>query len=141
MATAVVAVATGDGIRRIFYSLGVKGMVTGGRTMNPSTAQLLEAVQGGALRRGRDPAEQQEHHPRRRAGRRPHQEGRLRGAHAASPKASPRCWPTTPKRPVPTAKAMISAAENVVAGEVTQAVRDSSCDLGPIKEGDFLGIA
>ncbi len=42
---AVVAVATGDGIRRIFYSLGVQGIVTGGQTMNPSTAQLLEAVE------------------------------------------------------------------------------------------------
>ena len=43
--TAVVAVATGDGIRRIFHSLGVQGIVTGGQTMNPSTAQLLEAVE------------------------------------------------------------------------------------------------
>ena len=29
----------------------------------------------------------------------------------------------------------------MVAGEVTRAVRDSSCDVGPIAEGDFLGIA
>ena len=43
--TAVVAVATGDGIRRIFHSLGVQRIVTGGQTMNPSTAQLLEAVE------------------------------------------------------------------------------------------------
>jgi uncharacterized protein len=28
-----------------------------------------------------------------------------------------------------------------VAGEVTQAVRDSSCDVGPITTGDWLGIA
>jgi hypothetical protein len=35
---------------------------------------------------------------------------------------------------------MGQAAGNVVAGEVTQAVRDSSCDVGPIAEGDFLGI-
>ncbi|MET0739051.1 MAG: DAK2 domain-containing protein, partial [Acidimicrobiales bacterium] len=40
--TAVVAVCTGDGIRRIFHSLGVQGVVLGGQTMNPSTAQLLE---------------------------------------------------------------------------------------------------
>src|SRR5687767_5117274 len=43
--TAVVAVATGDGIRRIYYSLGVQGIVAGGQSMNPSTAQLLEAVE------------------------------------------------------------------------------------------------
>ncbi len=42
---AVVAVAVGDGIRRIFHSLGVQVVVTGGQTMNPSTAQLLEAVE------------------------------------------------------------------------------------------------
>src|SRR5207253_1425458 len=33
--------------------------------------------------------------------------------------------------------AMTDAATNVVAGEVTRAVRDSSCELGPINEGDF----
>src|SRR5207237_1872761 len=43
--TAVVAVATGDGIRRIFHSLGVQRIVTGGQSMNPSTSQLLEAVE------------------------------------------------------------------------------------------------
>jgi hypothetical protein len=36
---------------------------------------------------------------------------------------------------------MAEAASNVVAGEITQAVRDSSCDVGPIAEGDWLGIA
>ena len=36
---------------------------------------------------------------------------------------------------------MSEAADNVVAGEVTRAVRDSSCDVGPIAEGDYLGIA
>ena len=43
--TAVVAVATGDGIRRIFRSLGVQRIVAGGQSMNPSTAELLEAVE------------------------------------------------------------------------------------------------
>ena len=43
--TAVVAVATGEGVRRIFYSLGVQRIVTGGQSMNPSTAQLIEAVE------------------------------------------------------------------------------------------------
>ena len=33
------------GIRRIFHSLGVQGIVTGGQSMNPSTAELLEAVE------------------------------------------------------------------------------------------------
>ena len=42
--TAVVAVVQGDGVGRIFRSLGVRGLVTGGQSMNPSTAELLEAV-------------------------------------------------------------------------------------------------
>ena len=45
MPTAVVAVATGEGIRRIFRSLGVQQIVAGGQSMNPSTAQILEAVE------------------------------------------------------------------------------------------------
>ncbi|MDZ7733822.1 MAG: hypothetical protein U5R31_12810 [Acidimicrobiia bacterium] len=43
--TAVVAVATGDGVQRIFHSLGVQSIVAGGQSMNPSTAQLLSAVE------------------------------------------------------------------------------------------------
>ena len=40
----VVAVCTGDGIRRIFRSLGVHHVVSGGQTMNPSTADLIAAI-------------------------------------------------------------------------------------------------
>ena len=68
--TAVVAVATGDGIRRIFHSLGVQRIVTGGQTMNPSTAQLLEAVEAAPADQVVILPEQQEHHPGGRAGRR-----------------------------------------------------------------------
>ncbi|HYM50116.1 MAG TPA: DAK2 domain-containing protein [Candidatus Limnocylindrales bacterium] len=42
---AVVAVASGEGIRRILESLGVDGGVPGGQTMNPSTQDLLAAVE------------------------------------------------------------------------------------------------
>jgi DAK2 domain fusion protein YloV len=40
-----VAVAAGDGWVKLFESLGVSGIVPGGQTMNPSTQELLEAVQ------------------------------------------------------------------------------------------------
>src|SRR5918997_574242 len=50
--TAVVAVAAGDGIKRIFYSLGVKGIVARGQSMNPSTADLLAAVEAAAAKPG-----------------------------------------------------------------------------------------
>ena len=42
--TAVVAVGVGEGIRRLLTSLGVQHVVAGGQSMNPSTAQILEAV-------------------------------------------------------------------------------------------------
>ena len=43
--TAVVAVAVGDGVRRLLASLGVQEIVAGGQSMNPSTAQILDAVE------------------------------------------------------------------------------------------------
>ncbi len=42
---ALVAVAPGDGLRRVFQDLGVARVVSGGQTMNPSTEELLQAVQ------------------------------------------------------------------------------------------------
>jgi uncharacterized protein len=42
---ATVAVAAGDGWVKLFESLGVGAIVPGGQTMNPSTQELLEAVQ------------------------------------------------------------------------------------------------
>jgi DAK2 domain fusion protein YloV len=44
VARAVVAVAAGAGIRRLFENLGAH-VIDGGRTMNPSTAELLAAVE------------------------------------------------------------------------------------------------
>ena len=42
---AVVAVAAGDGLARIFDSYGVAAVVNGGQTNNPSTGELLDAVE------------------------------------------------------------------------------------------------
>ncbi len=41
---AIVAVVSGDGLSDVFNSLGVAAVVPGGRTMNPSTKDLLQAV-------------------------------------------------------------------------------------------------
>lgn len=41
----VVAVVMGDGLARVFQSLGAGAIVYGGQTMNPSTQDLLEAVE------------------------------------------------------------------------------------------------
>lgn len=41
----VVAVSPGDGISRIFASLGVAQIIRGGQTMNPSTEEILNAIE------------------------------------------------------------------------------------------------
>ena len=40
----VVSVCAGDGLARVFKDLGVDGIISGGQTMNPSTQDILEAV-------------------------------------------------------------------------------------------------
>ncbi|NIN63771.1 MAG: DAK2 domain-containing protein [Anaerolineae bacterium] len=42
---AIVAVVSGQGLQRVFTSLGVRTIVPGGQTMNPSTQELLEAIE------------------------------------------------------------------------------------------------
>jgi len=43
---AIVAVVSGPGLRRVLSSLGVSTIVRGGQTMNPSTQELLQAIEG-----------------------------------------------------------------------------------------------
>jgi hypothetical protein len=46
---ATVAVASGEGLARVFESLGVSTVVMGGQTMNPSTEDLLKAVEAASV--------------------------------------------------------------------------------------------
>ena len=43
-ALGVVSVCAGDGLAAVFQDLGVDGIISGGQTMNPSTQDILEAV-------------------------------------------------------------------------------------------------
>jgi DAK2 domain fusion protein YloV len=43
--TAIIAVASGDGLNDVFGSLGAAAVVPGGQTMNPSTKDILQAVE------------------------------------------------------------------------------------------------
>ena len=139
--TAVVAIATGDGIKRIFHSLGAR-VLTGGQSMNPSTAQILEAVEAA---------------PADRVVILPNNKNIIAVAEQVDA-TTDKTVVVVPTKGIPegfaalmaydpdaeiadNASDMASAAANVLAGEVTQAVRDSSCDVGPIAEGDYLGIA
>ena len=127
VATAVVAVSTGDGVRRIFHSLGVQRIVTGGQSMNPSTAELLEAVEAAPAddvvilpnNKNIVPVAEQVGDQTDEAGAGGADPGRRRGVRRAR-------WPTTRRRRATrTRREMREAADNVVAGEVTRAVRDS----------------
>jgi hypothetical protein len=140
--TAVVAVAAGDGIKRIFYSLGVQGIVAGGQSMNPSTADILAAVEAVPaeqvviLPNNKNiipVAEQVDAHTTRTV-----KVVATRGI-AEGFAALMGYDPEAPADE--NAKEMASLSANVVAGEVTQAVRDSSSEAGPISEGDYLGIS
>jgi len=140
--TGVVAVATGEGLRRIFRSLGVHTMVAGGQSMNPSTAQLLEAVEAT---------------PAPEVVVLPNNKNIIPVAEQvdALTEKTVRVVPTTgitegfsallaydPQAPADeNAKVMAEAASTVMSCEVTRAVRDSACDAGPIRQGDWLGIA
>ncbi|MGH9080747.1 MAG: DAK2 domain-containing protein, partial [Acidimicrobiales bacterium] len=140
--TGVVAVATGEGIGRIFRSLRVQGLLSGGQSMNPSTAELVEAVE--ALR-----ANEVIILPNN---------GNIRPvADRVDDLTDKEVWV------VPTdtiaegfaallaydpeahgdvnARAMEASAQKVVPGEVTRAVRDSQSKAGPIAEGDWLGLS
>jgi uncharacterized protein len=139
--TAVVAVAAGDGIKRIFYSLGVQGIIAGGQSMNPSTAELLAAVEAVPaeevviLPNNKNiipVAEQVDAHTDRTVRVVPTR-GIAEGF-AALMSYDPEAGADE------NAKEMTALASNVLAGEVTRAVRESISDVGPIAEGDYLGI-
>jgi DAK2 domain fusion protein YloV len=140
--TAVVAVAAGDGLVELFGELGVQGIVTGGQTMNPATADLVAAVEAAnahqvvVLPNNRNiiPVAEQ--------------------VHAFTPKLVR----VVPTRSMPEAlaalvaydpeadvdanqAAMTAALAGVATGEITRAVRDAPSPAGPVHAGDWIGLA
>ena len=110
--------------------LGCQAIVDGGQSMNPSAAQLLEAVDGARRRRGRDAAQQRQRHPDRRAGRGHEQPAHRRGADdVASPAGLAAMVAFDPDGDaVGNARAMEDAIAGIQSAEVTRAVRDSELD-------------
>jgi DAK2 domain fusion protein YloV len=140
--TAVVAVSPAAGISRIFHSLGVQELVGGGPTMNPSTADLLAAVE-----RAPAPevvvlpndsniipvAEQLDGESTKtvRVVRTTSFTEGFASLLAYDPQATA----------AENAASMSELADGVTTGEVTRAVRASSSRAGPIAAGDWLGLA
>jgi DAK2 domain fusion protein YloV len=139
--TAVVAVATGDGIRRIFISLGVQSIVVGGQTMNPSTAQLLESVEAAPadevviLPNNKNiipVAEQVDALTSKTV--RVLRTTSITEGFAALLEYDPQASADS------NVAAMTEAFERITSGEVTRAVRDSTWSGGSVAEGDFIGL-
>ncbi|HEV2360847.1 MAG TPA: DAK2 domain-containing protein [Acidimicrobiales bacterium] len=139
--TAVVAVASGEGIRRIFHSLGVRRVVAGGQSMNPSTAQILEIVD--AVR-----SDEVVVLPNNKnifpvaAQVCALSDKRVRVVETASiQEGFAALLEYDPEEGADVnAEVMAEAASRVVAGEVTRAVRDSESPAGPIEAGDWMGL-
>jgi DAK2 domain fusion protein YloV len=140
--TSVVAVVTGDGIGRIFRSLGVHHLVVGGQTMNPATADLVKAVEAV----GSDEvvilpnnkniwpvAEQVDALSTKTV--RVVATGSILEGFAALLAYDPAAGAEA------NVTAMAGSAERVVPAEVTRAVRDSVTEAGEVRAGDFIGIS
>jgi uncharacterized protein len=139
---AVVAVANGEGIGRIFRSLGVHYLVAGGQSMNPSTAQILEVVESVpsddvVLLPNNDnihPVAMQVCELATKTVRVVPTSGIVEGFAAL--------LEYDPEAGAPdNAVAMAESARRVVAGEVTRAVRDAAGPEGPIHSGDWMGLS
>ena len=139
--TAVVAVVVGDGIGRIFRSLGVRTQVRGGQSMNPSTAELVEAVRATGSQQViilpnnkniRPVAEQINDLVDIEVRVVPTNsivEG-FAALLAYDPGASVD----------DNVAGMDDSASAVIAGEVTQAVRDTESPAGMVRVGDWIGL-
>ncbi len=139
--TAVVAVVVGDGIGRIFRSLGVRTQVRGGQSMNPSTAELVDAVRATGSQQViilpnnkniRPVAEQINDLVDIEVRVVPTNsivEG-FAALLAYDPGASVD----------DNVAGMDDSASAVIAGEVTQAVRDTESPAGMVRVGDWIGL-
>ncbi len=140
--TAFIAVCAGDGLAEIFRSLGVDYVIEGGQTMNPSTEDILNAVDKVNA----------DHIIIL-----PNNKNIILAANQAQSLVEDKKIYVVPTKTIPQGITAVinfvpdlSAEENVSAmteeitavksGEVTYAVRDTQIDDKVIKQGDFMGI-
>lgn len=138
---AVIAVASGNGIRKLFESEGVNRIISGGQTMNPSTADIVDAIKKSG-------AKQAIILPNN---------GNIVMAAKQAAEVSDIPVGIVPTKTIsqgltamlsfdPNAsvdenvEAMTEDLDTVVSGEVTQANRDTVIDEIEIHKNDYLGI-
>jgi DAK2 domain fusion protein YloV len=139
--TAVVAVAVGDGVRRLLLSLGVQHLVAGGQSMNPSTAQILEAVETCNADAVIVLPNNKNIVPVARQVDALTQKQVAVVPTTGVPEALAVLVDYDPNAELEAnGDAMNGALERVRTGEVTQAVRDAMGECGPITAGDWLAL-
>ena len=137
----VIAVANGAGIGEIFRSLGATRIVSGGQSMNPSTADLLEAAEATAsehviiLPNNSNivaVAEQVNSQTSKTV--------RVVETHTITEGFASLLGYDPEATSEKNQTGMSEASQIVESGEVTTAVRDSTSEVGEIKKGNFLGL-
>jgi hypothetical protein len=138
---AVVAVASGDGLAELFGQLGVHGVISGGQTLNPSTAELLAAVERMNARQVVILPNNKNIIPvAKQIDALTTKDVRVVPT-CSMPEALAALVSYDPEASAESnARSMTEAAESVATGEITQAVRDTNSDAGQVTEGDWIGI-
>lgn len=137
-----IAVSAGEGINEIFRSLGVDYIIEGGQTMNPSTADILDAVEKVNAKT---------------VFILPNNKNIILAANQAAELSTEKDVFVIPTKTIPQGisavvnfvpelsadeneENMISEIANVKTGQITYAVRDTVIDDKEIKKDDFMGI-
>jgi len=137
-----IAVSVGDGVNEIFKSLGVDYIIEGGQTMNPSTADILEAV---------DKVNAENVFVL------PNNKNIILAANQAAELTTDKTLLVIPTKTIPQGitavinyvpelsvedneATMLEEIKNVKTGQVTYAVRDTMIDDKVIKQDDYMGI-
>ena len=140
--TGFIAVSVGDGLSEIFKGLGVDYIIEGGQTMNPSTEDMLNAIE----KVNADTVFIL-----------PNNKNIILAANQAQTLVEDKQVVVIPTKTVPqgitavinyvpdlsteeNADTMTEEIKNVKTGQVTYAVRDTMIDDKEIKEGDYMGI-
>lgn len=140
---AVIPVVAGNGLIRMFKDLGAQRIVTGGQTMNPSTQDLLEAVKQVKADTVILLPNNKNIVPVARQVDALTDKQVLVVPTSTVPQGLAAMVAYLPSVADGSGQAvnMQNAADDVRTGELTRAVRPSATPIGPVSEGDWLGIA
>ncbi|TOZ07340.1 DAK2 domain-containing protein [Leuconostoc pseudomesenteroides] len=139
--TSVIAIAAGDGVAKLFKSLGVHTVISGGQTMNPSTADIVDAIKASGANQAvvlpnnsnifmaAEQAIDLADVPVQVVKTRTVQQG-LTAMMGYNPDAEAS----------ENANAMSDMIDDVKSAQVTQAVRDTTLNGVEIHNGDWMGI-